>query len=86
MGRAIRWKDVQVKTSLSRSSAYRGMKEGWFPKSFQIGPNSRRWDEDEVEAYLELCRASRAAPAMLRPRRPVGRPRKNPLTPGVEAR
>lgn len=61
--RFARMQNVLQITGLGRSSVYRLMKEGRFPMPVDLGPNTRAWILDEVEAWcVERIAASRSAP------------------------
>jgi len=51
--RLIRLPEVQHRVGLGRSTIYRWMAEGKFPKPVQLGGYSVAWAEDEVEAWIE---------------------------------
>ena len=50
--RLIRLPEVQHRVGLGRSTIYRWMAEGKFPKPVQLGGYSVAWAEDEVEAWI----------------------------------
>lgn len=50
--RFIKLSEVMCKTSLSRSSIYRLMAEGAFPRSIPLSERSVAWLESEVEDWL----------------------------------
>lgn len=39
-------------TSLSRTSVWRGVREGWFPSPVSVSPGRVAWFEDEVSSWL----------------------------------
>jgi prophage regulatory protein len=39
-------------TSLSRTSVWRGVREGWFPSPVTVSPGRIAWFEDEVTSWL----------------------------------
>ena len=39
-------------TSLSRTSVWRGVREGWFPSPVSVSPGRIAWFEDEVTSWL----------------------------------
>jgi len=41
------------RTSLSRASIWRGVKEGWFPSPVSVSPGRIAWFEDEVDSWVE---------------------------------
>jgi prophage regulatory protein len=49
--RFARMQNVLNITGLGRTSVYRLMKEGKFPKQVELAPNTRAWILDEVEAW-----------------------------------
>ena len=50
--RLIRLPEVQHRVGLGRSTIYRWMSEGNFPKPVQLGGYSVAWAEDQVEAWI----------------------------------
>lgn len=50
--RLIRLPEVQHRVGLGRSTIYRWMSEGKFPKPVQLGGYAVAWAEDEVEAWI----------------------------------
>ena len=50
--RLIRLPEVQHGVGLGRSTIYRWMAEGKFPKPVQLGGYSVAWAENEVEAWI----------------------------------
>ena len=50
--RLIRLKEVQHRVGLGRSTIYRWMSEGKFPKPVQLGGYAVAWAEDEVERWV----------------------------------
>ena len=51
--RILRRIEVQARTGLSRSSIYRGIQEGRFPKALNIGPRMVGWVEAEIQAWID---------------------------------
>ena len=51
--RLIRLREVQHRVGLSRSSIYRFMAEGTFPKPVHLGARSVAWVEHEIDAWLQ---------------------------------
>ena len=49
----IRLPTVILKTGLRRSSIYKKMSEGAFPKPIQLGTRSVGWLIEEVDAWIE---------------------------------
>jgi prophage regulatory protein len=43
---------VQKKTGFSRSSIYKKISEGLFPKPIKFGPKSNRWKLSEVNTWI----------------------------------
>ena len=50
--RVLRLKEVRHKTGLGRSTIYRWMDEGKFPKPVRLGARSVAWIEHEVDEWL----------------------------------
>lgn len=50
--RLIRLKEVQHRVGLSRSTIYKRMSEGRFPKSRSIGPKCAVWIEAEIDDWV----------------------------------
>ncbi len=50
--RLIRLPEVQHRVGLGRSTIYRWMSEGKFPKPVQLGGYAVAWAEDEVQAWI----------------------------------
>lgn len=50
--RLIRLPEVQHRVGLGRSTIYRWMSEGKFPKPVQLGGYAVAWAEDELEAWI----------------------------------
>ena len=53
--RLLRLSEVQARTALGRSTIYRKMREGSFPKPLKIGARAVRWIESEIEAWKAAC-------------------------------
>ena len=52
--RLIRFKEVQHRVGLGRSTIYRWMAEGKFPKPVQLGGYSVAWAEHDIDAWIRL--------------------------------
>ncbi len=50
--RLIRLPEVQHRVGLGRSTIYRWMAEGKFPKPVQLGGYTVAWSEEEVDAWI----------------------------------
>lgn len=50
--RGLRLKEVQHRTGLGRSTIYRWMEEGKFPKPVRLGARSVAWIEHEIDQWL----------------------------------
>jgi prophage regulatory protein len=50
--RLIRLKEVQHRVGLGRSTIYRWMAEGKFPKPVQLGGSTVAWSEREVDRWI----------------------------------
>ena len=44
--------EVQARCGLSRSTVYRQMGEGAFPRPLRVGVRAVRWRESEIESWL----------------------------------
>ncbi|OOF45452.1 helix-turn-helix transcriptional regulator [Rodentibacter trehalosifermentans] len=51
--RFIKLPEVMNKTGLGRSTIYRNMKAGEFPKSIQLNKQNSVWLESEVNAWMK---------------------------------
>lgn len=47
----MRLRDVLKTVALGKTTLYRWMDEGRFPRSIELGPGCVRWREDEVESW-----------------------------------
>lgn len=52
--RLIRLPEVQHRVGLGRSTIYRWMAEGRFPKPVQLGGYTVAWAEDDIEGWIAL--------------------------------
>ncbi|WP_428852748.1 AlpA family transcriptional regulator [Imbroritus primus] len=59
--KAINIKQVAEKVSLGKSTIYRMVAEGDFPKPFSLGSNRTAWLEEDIDAWLAV-KAGRATP------------------------
>ena len=50
--RLIRLKEVQHRVGLGRSTIYRWMAEGKYPKPVQLGGYAVAWSEDDVDTWI----------------------------------
>jgi prophage regulatory protein len=50
--RALRRKATEAKTGESKTSIYRKMAEGKFPRPIRLGPKAVAWLEHELDDYL----------------------------------
>lgn len=48
----IKLRAVQERTTLARSTIYKYMAEGLFPKRVQLGKRNVAWDLEEVESWI----------------------------------
>ncbi len=53
MPKLLTCKQVCEITGYVKSTIYRLMDEGEFPKALKIGPRAVRWREDEIRAWIE---------------------------------
>ena len=51
--RLLRRRQVEEITELSRSSIYRLMQDGEFPRPVKVGPAAVRWRASDITAWLE---------------------------------
>lgn len=52
-GRLLRRRQVEELTTLSRSSIYRLMEDGKFPRPVRVGTNAVRWRWSDITHWLE---------------------------------
>ena len=50
--RIIRMKTVQARTGLSRSTVYRKIAEGTFPRQMKISANGAGWHESDINRWI----------------------------------
>lgn len=46
---------------LSRTTFLRYVKDGLIPSGFKMGPRAIRWHREDLDEYIQRCRASSAA-------------------------
>ena len=82
LSRKLRFSDlVALGIFNNRTTCSNWIKAGIFPPGELIGPNTRVWDEGEVEAALaKRPTAPKETPQPNKGKRGPGRPRKNPET------
>ena len=51
--RLLRRREVEKITGISRSSIYRLMPDGEFPRPVKVGPAAVRWRESDITAWVE---------------------------------
>ncbi len=51
--RLLRRREVEEITAMSRSSIYRLMQEGEFPRPVRVGSAAVRWREGDITVWLE---------------------------------
>ena len=51
--RVVRFKELKIKTGLSKSAIYRSIEEGTFPPPFRIGKRAVGWRLSTINAWLE---------------------------------
>ena len=51
--RLLTIKQIADETGISRSTIYRRMEEGTFPKPVRIGPRATRWRASTIKDWLE---------------------------------
>ena len=52
---------VRARVGVSRTTIYKMLAKGTFPKPAYPAPHMPRWRSDEIEAYIERLSAARAA-------------------------
>ena len=50
--RLIRLKEVMHRVGLGRSTIYRWMDEGRFPRPVKLGPRSIAWEEIDIDEWI----------------------------------
>ncbi|MGF6839869.1 prophage regulatory protein [Paraburkholderia youngii] len=58
-GRLLRLADVLRKLDVSKTTLYAMIAAGEFPASIRVSPNTSRWSETEVDAWLDERRNRR---------------------------
>jgi prophage regulatory protein len=64
--RLIRLHEVKLRTGLGRSSIYRKMADGSFPKPVNIGERAVAWRETDIEHWI-ATRPTKLRPHSFRP-------------------
>lgn len=60
--RLLRLPEVQHRVGLGRSTIYRWMNEGKFPKPVQLGGHSVAWLQDEIDNWISATSATKFDP------------------------
>jgi prophage regulatory protein len=60
--RLLRRKDVEARVGLSRTSIYRKMDEGDFPRPKRLKSGAVRWEEAKIEAWKASLPTASASP------------------------
>jgi prophage regulatory protein len=47
----VRWPEAKAQISLSRTTAWRGVRDGWFPKPVPISPRAVAWLQADIDAW-----------------------------------
>ena len=50
--RVLRLDEVVARVGLSKSTLWRYIKEGYFPKPIKLGPRATGWIEQEIEDWI----------------------------------
>lgn len=50
--RLVRLKEVQYRVGLGRSTIYRWMAEGKFPRPVQLGGYTVAWSQEDIDAWI----------------------------------
>ena len=53
LDRLLRRRQVEEVTGLTRSSIYRLMQDGQFPRPVRVGPAAVRWKASDITVWLE---------------------------------
>jgi prophage regulatory protein len=56
--RLLRLREVKEKTGLGSSTIYRRMADGTFPVPRSLGPNTVRWLQSEIDAWIRSLPSS----------------------------
>ena len=51
--RLLRRREVEELSGIRRSTIYRKMKDGDFPRPVRVGPSAVRWRESDIVAWVE---------------------------------
>ncbi|HEC07861.1 MAG TPA: AlpA family transcriptional regulator [Thiolapillus brandeum] len=51
----LRLPAVMARTGLARSTIWRRVSEGTFPKPIKLGPRATGWIESEIDEWLNQC-------------------------------
>ena len=65
----LRLPQVEEATGESRSTIYKRISEGEFPKPVKLGAKSVGWPEDEVAAYIDAASLRETQPQIIEPPR-----------------
>ena len=57
--RLLRLRDVKQKSGLGTSTIYRRIADGTFPAPRSLGPNTVRWLQSEIDAWIKSLPSSR---------------------------
>lgn len=52
--RLIRFSELKKRVPLSRTTVWRLVRAGTFPKPIKLAANVSAWREDEIDAWIEL--------------------------------
>ena len=53
LAKILRREDVETMTGLSRSTIYKLMSQGTFPKAIRIGPRAVGWRLSDIEVWID---------------------------------
>ena len=56
--RLLRIREVEKRVGLKRSSIYKMMTEGRFPKNVRIGKYAVAWRTDKIDQFIDECTAA----------------------------
>ena len=52
-GKFIKIQEVVARTTLSRATIYKSIKEGTFPQQYKLSPLRSAWLENEINKWIE---------------------------------
>ena len=75
----LRIREIERRTGLRRSTIYKKMAEGTFPRpAAQVGTRSVRWLERDITAWMQSCLRAQRVKANQEKQRPKPKPKQRP--------